>query len=298
MNYSITTLHDSFQIHHLFLADYLEHISDFSLEEAQDFWKFICVDKGTVTLSNSDTNLVLYKNDIAFIQPNEFHKITVPAETFSNMLIIAFKCASPAMDFFQQKVFKIDSFERSLLAEILIESSHLPVPLSILPDEKPKASDHTAPFGTEQLILLHLQHFLIHLTRRAQNTSPEALAATSSKDFSDTFQRVTNYMRQNLSAKLTVEQICHANMIGRTQLQKIFQQETGCGIIEHFSKMKINAAKHMIYNRKMNFTQISECLGYTSVHYFSRQFKKLTGLTPSEYASSIQAIRDKEKKEL
>ena len=43
----------------------------------------------------------------------------------------------------------------------------------------------------------------------------------------------------------------------------------------------------------MNFTQISETLGYSSIHYFSRQFKKLTNMTPSEYASSIKALSEK-----
>ena len=49
----------------------------------------------------------------------------------------------------------------------------------------------------------------------------------------------------------------------------------------------------MIRNEQLNFTQISEKLGYTSIHYFSRQFKKLTNMTPSEYASSIKARTDK-----
>ena len=56
--------------------------------------------------------------------------------------------------------------------------------------------------------------------------------------------------------------------------------------------MKVNAAKQLIRTNKMNFTQISEQLGYTSIHYFSRQFKKVTGMTPSEYASSIKAMAD------
>ena len=42
----------------------------------------------------------------------------------------------------------------------------------------------------------------------------------------------------------------------------------------------------------MNFTQISAHLGYTSIHYFSRQFKKIVGMTPSEYASSVKAIAE------
>jgi YesN/AraC family two-component response regulator len=57
--------------------------------------------------------------------------------------------------------------------------------------------------------------------------------------------------------------------------------------------MKIDTAKHMIRDRRMNFTQIAEALGYSSIHYFSRQFKKITGMAPSEYASSVKAIVDK-----
>ena len=39
--------------------------------------------------------------------------------------------------------------------------------------------------------------------------------------------------------------------------------------------MKIDAAKQLIRNQSLNFTQIADTMGYTSVHYFSRQFKKL-----------------------
>ncbi len=49
----------------------------------------------------------------------------------------------------------------------------------------------------------------------------------------------------------------------------------------------------MIRDEQMNFTQISESLGYSSIHYFSRQFKNITGMTPSEYASSIRAIAER-----
>lgn len=100
-------------------------------------------------------------------------------------------------------------------------------------------------------------------------------------------------MEANLSAKLTIEQICRDNMIGRTQLQNVFQKECQMGVIEYFSKMKIDDAKHMIRDGVLNFTQISEQLGYASIHYFSRQFKGITGMTPSDYASSVKAMMDR-----
>ncbi len=56
--------------------------------------------------------------------------------------------------------------------------------------------------------------------------------------------------------------------------------------------MKIDTAKELIRTERLNFTQISERLGYTSIHYFSRRFKKETGMTPSDYASSIKAMAE------
>lgn len=105
-------------------------------------------------------------------------------------------------------------------------------------------------------------------------------------------QYMLAYMEKNLCLHLTIEQICRDNMIGRSQLQKIFQQKTGLGVIEYFSNMKIDAAKQMMRTDLMNFTQIAEKLGYSSIHYFSRQFKKITGMTPSEYVSSIKALSE------
>ena len=63
-------------------------------------------------------------------------------------------------------------------------------------------------------------------------------------------------------------------------------------MIEYYSALKISEAKSMIRSGQMNFTQISEYLGYSSIHYFSRQFKRSTGMTPSEYVSSIRALAD------
>ena len=65
------------------------------------------------------------------------------------------------------------------------------------------------------------------------------------------------------------------------------------GVIEFFTRMKIDFAKQLIRENDMNFTQISDFLGYSSIHYFSRQFKKLSGMTPTEYATSIKAISER-----
>ena len=52
--------------------------------------------------------------------------------------------------------------------------------------------------------------------------------------------------------------------------------------------MKLKSAVTLIRERNLNFTEIAEVLGFSSVHYFSRLFKKKTGMTPSEYSSSVK----------
>jgi YesN/AraC family two-component response regulator len=67
-------------------------------------------------------------------------------------------------------------------------------------------------------------------------------------------------------------------------------------VIDYFTKLKIDMAKQLVRDNHMNFTQIADYLGYSSIHYFSRQFKKTTGMTPSEYSSSIKVLSEKNKR--
>lgn len=106
------------------------------------------------------------------------------------------------------------------------------------------------------------------------------------------FNQIRDYMETHLRENITIEQLCHHNSVGRSQLQKLFRARSGFGAIEYFSRMKIDAAKQMIRESHYNFTQIADFLGFSSIHYFSRQFKRITGMTPSEYASSIKALSD------
>lgn len=293
MEYTGAKLEDSLQIEELYTIHYFEYANRFFFPgESHDFWEFVCVDKGSVNICMNDTDLTLHKGEIAFHEPNEFHKVSTLGQIAPNLVVISFRCNSPLMDFFKKAVLKIDEKERSLLASILLEARNLyDCPLDD-PYLKCMPKKKQLPVGTEQMIRIQLEQFLIQLLRRyATPTVHHVLPSTKSTE--DIFKRVRDYMDTNLSSRLTIEQICRDNMIGRTQLQNVFQKESSMGVIEYFSSMKIDNAKHMIRMGQLNFTQISEQLGYTSIHYFSRQFKKITGMTPSDYASSVKALMEK-----
>ncbi len=294
MSYVGCILDDSLHIDELFTIHYFEYTNKFYFPgETHDFWEFVCVDKGSVKICMDDKELILHKGEIAFHQPNEFHSVSTYSQTAPNLVVISFRCMSPLMDFFKQQTLKIDERERSLLANVLVEARKLFASPLDNPYIQEMEKKPVVPIGTEQLIRMNLEHFLLHLIRR-HSTANTRFNLPATKNTADIFKRVTDYMESNLSARLTIEQICRDNMIGRTQLQNVFQKETSMGVIEYFSKMKVGAAKHMIRDGLLNFTQIAEQLGYTSIHYFSRQFKRITGMTPSDYASSVKAIMEKD----
>ena len=288
-------------IERIYSIHYFEYMSDFSFEgEAHDFWEFIYVDKGEVGVTAGKTFTVLKKGEILFHQPNEFHNVKAVGGIAPNLIVASFSSKSPSMDFFKRKTLNIDENIHYLLADIIIEARKL---FDCRLDDPylqnmPLKSD--APAGSEQLIRLFLENMLIHLIRKYQSPlvlgksalKTEPFKATKNKGDIEIFNRVNAYLENHINEHISIEQICRDNLVGRSQLQKIFKEQCDLGIIEYFSTLKINTSKELIRTRHMNFTQIAEQLGYTSIHYFSRQFKRITGMTPSEYASSVKAVAD------
>ena len=303
MSYIGTELNTVFTVGKLYSIHYFEYMSTFAFEgESHDFWEFVCVDKGEVNITAGTRSIVLKKGEVIFHEPNEFHNVKATGSIAPNLVVVAFECNSEAMQFFRRKILKLDDMERTLLANIIVEARHcfdcrLDNPyLQNMP--KKEKEDFV---GSEQLIRLYLEQFLIFLTRHhltvdSANTVSDtgAIKTTKIRNDLEIFHRVVEYMESHLSEKLTIQKICRDNLVSRSQLQKLILQQTGMGIIEYFSHLKIRSAKELIRSQRMNFTQISDALGYSSIHYFSRQFKKITGMTPSEYTSSIKAMSDRE----
>lgn len=296
MSYTGVTLDELIQIKTLYSVHYFEYMSDFSFGgESHDFWEFIYVDKGEVGITADTAKHILKKGEIAFHKPNEFHDVTATGYSAPNLIVVSFQCTSPYVSFFENKILKIEHPEKQLLANIILEAQNC-FEGSLNDTYQTTLIEKHDVFAGKQLIRNYLEQFLLHIIRRYDHTSSlyKDLAKTPKASVdSDIFDRVTAYLDANIRCKLSIDQICRANLIGRSQLQKLFNDKTGLGVIDYFSKLKIESAKELIRMNKMNFTQISEYLGYSSIHYFSRQFKKIAGMTPSEYASSIKALTNR-----
>ena len=298
MSYKSVYLQDTLSIHEIYSIHYFEYMCDFSFPgESHDFWEFLCVDKGEVNVLAGEKFHVLKKGDIIFHKPNEFHDVKSNGLIAPNLVVMSFSCTSPVMAFFEEKVLQISEPERLLLAQIIQEAKYVfagrmddPYQEELIPSESPR-------FAGEQLIRLYLEQLLIQLIRRYmvrpdQPINPTIVKSIKQKADGELFSQIQEYMESHICETLTIEQLCRSNSVGRSQLQKLFRTRSGYGAIEYFSRMKVDLAKQMIRENHYNFTQIADALGFSSIHYFSRQFKRITDMTPSEYASSIKALSD------
>ena len=300
MSYKSVYLQDTLSIHEIYSIHYFEYMCDFSFPgESHDFWEFLCVDKGEVNVLAGEKFHVLKKGDIIFHKPNEFHDVKSNGLIAPNLVVMSFSCTSPVMAFFEEKVLQISEPERLLLAQIIQEAKYVfagrmddPYQEELIPSESPR-------FAGEQLIRLYLEQLLIQLIRRYmvrpdQPINPTIVKSIKQKADGELFSQIQEYMESHICETLTIEQLCRSNSVGRSQLQKLFRTRSGYGAIEYFSRMKVDLAKQMIRENHYNFTQIADALGFSSIHYFSRQFKRITGMTPSEYASSIRLLSEKD----
>ena len=298
MAYKSVVLEDSITINRIISVHYFQYMSDFSFPgESHDFWELICVDRGEIDAVAGDRRLTLKKGNILFHKPNEFHNVLTNGKVSPSLVVIGFECHSPAIKSFEDQLMSVQDTEKKLLAQIIVEARNTfdgrlddPYQEELIFNSEPLT------FGSAQLISHYLEQLIIHLYRRYFSyslpvRSSRFLAEASSGN--DTYNRIVRYMEEHLGERMTIDRICRDNLVGCSQLQKLFRDTKGCGVIEFFSMMKIDTAKQMIRDNQLNFTQIADRLGYNSIHYFSRQFKQITSMTPSEYATSIRLLSEK-----
>ena len=94
-------------------------------------------------------------------------------------------------------------------------------------------------------------------------------------------------MRKNATKSLTLEDIAKGSAMSVSKLKLLFKTKNGSGPINCFISIKIDYAKKLIAQGNSTLTEIAYELGFNSIHYFSRQFKKVTGISPTEFAKQL-----------
>jgi AraC-like DNA-binding protein len=280
MKFILKKLENSINVSGIANVHFFEFPKSFHTEnDRHPFYELLFVAGGRLKINSEEYSGFIQKNQMIIHRANEYHSLKCPETTMPTVIIIGFDCASGDLSPFAKSPVSLTDTEVKKLAEIVKEGRNVFAPPYDVPvyDMKKKKN---APFGAEQMLKNLLEYFLISLTRKfldAQETEDLSLFGGLS------IAEVVSYIDDNYKEKITLDELAFIFRTNRSTLCKEFKSSTGKTVSEYVASKKLESAKRKILSTDKTFTEIAEELNFESIHYFTRFFKKQTGVSPKEY---------------
>lgn len=137
-----------------------------------------------------------------------------------------------------------------------------------------------------------LLEVLIRVCREYVSTEIENLQTHFPKTFV-TVQRILDYINKEYPQKISSQDIENIFELNYDYLNRAFHKITGYTIFNYINILRINKAKELIETASIKFSEIGYLVGIDDPYYFSKLFKKYTGITPSQYLKKT-CIKDRE----
>lgn len=257
-----------------------------SIQDRHNFCELLYVDKGSLSIFAENYSGILAENQMIIHRPNELHSLATSDTIAPNVIIIGFECSSESLIPFSRQPVCLSSDQTRALARIMQEGMSIYEPPYDVPNTgyMPKRAEY--PFGADQLIKIGLEAFLISLVRSLQSNISEASQRTVADG---NIQSVHQYITENFRTKITLANLCFLFGMNKTSLCRSFKAAYGTTILDYINTLRIREAKSYLQQGMFSITEISDMLGFSSVHYFCRLFKQQTGRSPTEYSKSIRS---------
>ncbi|WP_164821507.1 AraC family transcriptional regulator [Paenibacillus koleovorans] len=125
-----------------------------------------------------------------------------------------------------------------------------------------------------------LESLLLELAQRLARSQPSLTRSGTASD-------VLNYMADRLQEPLEAEGIAAANHISVPTLRRLVSKQTGYSLHEYLHRLRVAEAKKLLLTTDMPVKEIARLLQYDDPLYFSRVFKRMAGVSASEFRTSL-----------
>ena len=249
--------------------------------ESHPFPEIIYLSRGPHTLLIDQKDYTFCEGQMIIYAPNSFHQASLnhpPVQ--ADAAILTFSASSEILPTLYNRVITLTQKQRQMLNAIIDEGvqyfcnrdpncgiSGMALKPGVTPPEL---------WGLKKQI----EFFLIDVYKTDAEQAP-----LSKKEIrhEEDFERTVAYLREHLAEPLSLEQISAACLMSVSKLKLLFREKAHMGPINYLIFLRIEEAKRLMRESDLSLTQIAEQVGFTSLHYFSRMFKKVTGMAPSQY---------------
>jgi AraC-like DNA-binding protein len=103
-------------------------------------------------------------------------------------------------------------------------------------------------------------------------------------------EKAAEYIRKYSHRDVTIEEAAEAAGLSPSYFRYLFSLHYHCAPREYLAKTRMRKAKEMMMGSSLSLSEIAIQTGFATVHSFSRTFKRLEGISPSDYRSCGQAV--------
>ena len=100
--------------------------------------------------------------------------------------------------------------------------------------------------------------------------------------------RAREYVMQHVMEKITLGDVADHACVSPSYMSKSFKRIMGISLVDYINSMKVEKAKEMMQEGKGDrIADIALSLGFTNIYYFSKVFRKVEGIPPTEYIRKL-----------
>ena len=164
------------------------------------------------------------------------------------------------------QVMRLDVFQRRKALELLYE----------LEQGSRAGQELYARFVFGQLVLL------LEAWSRAGGALPQEAAPTMGPKY-DRIASVLAYLKNHREERLRLEDVARAFFVTPAYLSRSFKACTGLSFVTYLNHLKVERAKELLKETDLPVSEICGRVGYSDLKYFTKSFKKVTGIKPGEF---------------
>lgn len=261
---------DRLRLGEIYTLFYREEESGFLFKgEKHSMYELTYVDRGQLHCVVDGNGSTLRQGQLMVFTPNQWHMQYTDLNVTARFLTIAFDMESDLPMNLSDRVFDLSSAEAVFLKQILSEID-------------------TNDVFSGDFIRSNLKLLLLSVLRDVSGRKKRLKTPVSLRNENQIVSRTLQYIADHVYDKLSVETVAKETGVSTSHLTALFQRQLAISPGEYIRRVKLEESKCLIREGRLNFSQIAAKLNYSTIHHFSRQFKDNFGISPSEYAKSIQ----------
>ena len=137
-------------------------------------------------------------------------------------------------------------------------------------------SDHQS--SRQILLSLHFSELLCQLSEIISEHLP------MHENYPQSLSKILYYINENYTKNIQLDDIAAHTSFSKQYCMRLFKKHMGRTINDYILEFRMKHASYLLRETYMNVNEASDYLGFSSVSYFSRVFKKYYGISPSEYS--------------